>query len=453
MDATSQTLTRPTIRKQSKPRRPAQLRIMHPRALARVIPLRAGEAVLGRLPGIESPCRISHPTVSRTHLRISWDRSTAQHVAEDLSSHNGSCVDGEKVEAERAVLRDGSVIRVGDVVLLYESDRCLALDEASEQVSTVAIPGVSAAMRALRRTIARAAPDPSPLLLLGETGTGKEFAAREIHRLSGRRGPFLALNCAALSPQLIESQLFGHERGAFTGATSQSDGLFRAAHGGTLLLDEIGELPERLQPKLLRVLQEGEIRRVGATRSQRVDVRIVAATNRNLAALMGAGHFRRDLYARLALWEVELPPIRGRRADILDWIDRLHDRWCRARPGAHNAIDLAPGAAEAVLLASWDENLRGLDRLVHRLATLDLGARPVSREDVLGALPRGAPTRASFEPPATPRAVGERRPAPNRAELMSVMARHEGSVRAVAKYYGRERRQIYRWLKAFGLRD
>ncbi len=448
MSTVSQTMTRQTIRRLAKPRRPSQLRIVYPLSLTRVIPLDSKDAVLGRLPSSNTAYQISDPTVSRNHLRITWDRSTAQHVAEDLDSRNGSRVDDVQVGAERATLTDGSIVRIGDVLLVYECNAGIVL-RPPHAISLETLPGVSGTMRSLQRAVSRAAADPSSVLVIGETGTGKEFVVRELHRLSGRRGRLLALNCAELSPQLIESQLFGHERGAFTGATSTSEGLFRAANGGTLLLDEIGELPLSLQPKLLRVLQEGEVRPVGSSRSHRVNVRVVAATNRNLAALVATDQFRRDLYARLALWDLHVPAIRERRSDILSWIHRLHERWCARRPGDHDTLHLAPCAAEAVLVANWDENLRGIDRLIHRLAARDGQGRPVVRADVEAVL--GA--TASPQSPARATAAPQRRAAPNRNELEAVMDRHGGSVRAVAKYYGRERRQVYRWLKALGLRE
>jgi two-component system, NtrC family, response regulator GlrR len=305
------------------------------------------------------------------------------------------------------------------------------------------------------------------VLLLGETGTGKEWIAGEIHRLSGRSGPLLAVNCAALSAQIIESQLFGHVRGAFTGATSDHKGLFRAADGGTLFLDEIGELPVDLQPKLLRTLQDGQVLAVGATRSAPVDVRVIGATNLDLHAAVEAGSFRRDLYARLAMWELAVPPLRVRRLDILSWIDRLHRAWQRARPGVAASLPaLLPDAVEAILLHPWPDNLRGLDRLVHALAATskpdggialaDLPRwlrerRTPARESdapVAGAAPVAAGA-AAVAAPATPES--DRRPPPTREEFELAYAELGGNVRALARHFRRDRRQIYRWVAAYGL--
>jgi transcriptional regulator with GAF, ATPase, and Fis domain len=293
--------------------------------------------------------------------------------------------------------------------------------------------------------VARAAPDPSPALIIGETGTGKELIAAEMHRLSGRRGELVAINCAAISPQLIESQLFGHVRGAFTGAGEANTGLVRAARGGTLFLDEIGELPLELQAKLLRVIQEGEVLPVGGTQATKVDVRVIAATNRDLEADAEAGLFRRDLYARLALWVVRVPPLRERRVDVISWFERLHRRWLERRgrsPAAGGTLAFEPNAAEALILNAWPENLRGVDRLVHQHGTM---TRPLTVADLPPWLAARPGSMVSTPPP-------ERRviPAPTKAELEQALM-ETGSVRATAKRYGRDRRQIYRWMEAFGI--
>jgi transcriptional regulator with PAS, ATPase and Fis domain len=256
--------------------------------------------------------------------------------------------------------------------------------------------------------------------------------------------------CAALAPQIIESQLFGHVRGAFTGAVADHKGVFRAADRGTLFLDEVGELPVDLQPKLLRVLQDGQVVPLGGMTPTQVDVRVVAATNRDLAAAIEAGGFRRDLYARLALWEIAVPPLRERRVDILAWLARLHRIWIDQRAGAQAALlELAPDAIEAIVLHPWPDNLRGLDRLIHQLAGGPQRGT-IARADLPPAL-RGAAAPVATAPVAAvpPR---ERREAPTREELERVYRELGGSVRALAKHYGRDRKQIYRWLATHGLR-
>jgi transcriptional regulator with GAF, ATPase, and Fis domain len=435
----------------------ASLRVVYPDQLAQSISLEAPALVVGRQQG-GGIHALAHPTVSRQHLRIEWSTAAGVHLMRDLSSHNGSRINGRQLSAEIATeLAHGDAIQMGDVLAIYQIEPAEQTQDA--MVSLDALPGISVAMQRLRRTVARAGRDRSPVLLVGETGTGKEQIAREIHRLSGREGALLSVNCAALSRELIESQLFGHVRGAFTGAVADHAGLFRAATGGTVFLDEIGDLPLDLQPKLLRALQEAEVLPVGATRALPVDVRVIAATNRDLTASVEAGGFRRDLYARLAMWEIAVPPLRERRADVLSWIDRLHRHWLAERPDQQPAhpIDLSPAAAEQLLLADWPENLRGVGRLVHELATR-LGGGRVEADDLPAWLARSQPHGTSAM--SAVRAVrpagrgpGARRPTPSPDELSAAMREHDGSVRAVARRFGRDRRQIYRWLEAFGLSE
>jgi transcriptional regulator with GAF, ATPase, and Fis domain len=295
------------------------------------------------------------------------------------------------------------------------------------------------------------------VLILGETGTGKERLARELHRLSGRPGKLVALNCAALNAQLVESQLFGHARGAFTGASEAQPGLFRAAHEGTLFLDEVGELPLETQPKLLRALQEGEVLAVGATQPVRVDVRIVAATHRDLGRAVAAGTFREDLYARLAMVELALPPLRDRRVDLLGWIDRLAQAWAERR-GVAGTFRFDADAAEALLRFAWPLNLRGVERLVHDLGASHAPGAVITR----GALPRWLVATDGDGPadpaPRTPDDDDDAPPAardrvPTRDEFTRAFHELGGSVHALARRFGRDRRQIYRWIEAHDLAD
>ncbi len=346
-----------------------RLRAVYPRDLRAIIDLAQERVVLGRLPDDLTSPPVVHPTVSRAHFMVEWDPGLQTHVGKDLNSRNGTWVNGQPAGLGWHPLAPGSVVRIGDVLFIYEDGHTLQQPEASE-VSLTNVPGDSIVIRRLRAQLARAATDISPALVTGETGTGKEKIAYELHRLSGRQGEFVAINCAALGEHLIESQLFGHLKGAFTGATADQPGLFRTAEGGTLFLDEIGEMPLALQPKLLRAIQEREVRAVGAHRNIKVDVRVVAATHRDLAVRAHGGDFRQDLYARLALWEIYVPPIRSRRSDILYWLHLLHAEWQKERTHDQpKPIELHPSAAEALLLADWPENLRGLNRLVHDLST------------------------------------------------------------------------------------
>jgi MoxR-like ATPase len=354
-----------------------ELTLVHPEDLpAQVVPLRRG-LVLGRSPDTDVAC-IFHSTISRQHARVETGLGGILCL-QDLGSRNGTRINGDRHDLP-APLTVQALVRLGDVLAV--------VDEASSSGSFGAdpvLPGASPKMARLRALVERAAPDPASVLIIGETGTGKERLAKEIHRRSGRTGPFVALSCAELSPQLIESQLFGHERGAFTGASAAQPGLFVAAHGGTLFLDELGELPLDLQPKLLRVLQEGEVRPLGSVHGRKVDVRVVAATNRDLPVLVEVEQFRRDLYARLSLWELRLPPLRERRQDILPWARVLLGAWNRER-GAKAQLTFQADAAERILLHGWLDNLRGLDRMVHRLASIN-APHPIGLRSLIEAMP------------------------------------------------------------------
>ena len=244
----------------------------------------------------------------------------------------------------------------------------------------VRIIGRSRPMREALSILVRAAATPWPVLIRGETGTGKELAARLVHLLSNRKnGPFIELNCAAVPENLFESELFGHEKGAFTGAANRRRGVFEQAHGGTLLLDEIGELPLPLQAKLLRVIQEGRLTRVGGERSLEVDTRLVAATNRDIRKMIDQGRFREDLYFRLNVIEVELPPLRRRRDDIPLLIDFFLDRFGTSHRFDQQALHL---------LARYDYpgNVRELEHIIQRSLTL-------ARATVIG--PDGLPPEIS----------------------------------------------------------
>ncbi|WP_428262535.1 sigma-54-dependent transcriptional regulator [Haliangium sp.] len=230
------------------------------------------------------------------------------------------------------------------------------------------------AMDPVAHAIAKVAPTNATVLLLGESGTGKEVCARAIHRMSARaEGPFVAVNCATLSQHLLESELFGHEKGAFTGAGARKRGRIELAHGGTFFLDEIGEMHPALQAKLLRVLQERSFERVGGTRSIEADVRWVAATNRDLHALMEAGHFREDLYHRLAVFPIRLPPLRERPGDIIPLSEVLLRRIGGELGKPRLSLDEA--AAKALMGAPWPGNIRELANALERAAILTDGAR------------------------------------------------------------------------------
>ncbi|HYJ07711.1 MAG TPA: sigma 54-interacting transcriptional regulator [Polyangiaceae bacterium] len=391
---------------------------------------------------------IPHATISRQHAAVRLGMGGVL-LLEDLQSRNGTKVNGARPELP-VPLQPQTLVRLGDVHAVVDTRAQRRFNQDP------VLPGSSPRLDHVRSKLEEAASGSAAVLIIGETGTGKERLAREVHRLSGRAGQYITLNCAELSPQLIESQLFGHERGAFTGASAAKPGLFAAAHRGTLFLDEIGELSLELQPKLLRVLQEGEVRRVGSVETERIDTRVVAATNRDLPALVEQGAFRRDLYARLSFHELRLPPLRERRQDLLGWLALLSENYGQTR-GAAVALSFGADAVERILLHTWPDNLRGLDRLVHRLAS---HTGNVGVTALLEALPElrarsEAPSVAETMPPrgsassSPPQASPS--PAPSREEFLAAYEACGRSIRGTAKHFGKDRRQIYRWLERFGV--
>jgi transcriptional regulator with PAS, ATPase and Fis domain len=331
----------------------------------------------------------------------------------DAGSKNGCRVDGEPTT--RSPLRDGSWIELGQTVLrirfaLPESDRWLDAEHATPVLGLVTVvPALSAQLAEL----AKLATSTVSIAITGETGTGKELLARAIHAASGRSGPFVAVNCAALSEGLIESQLFGHHKGAFSGAVSEHDGFVRAADGGTLLLDEIGDLPPLAQAALLRVIQEREVTPVGSTRGIAVDVRFIAATLHDLA-----GTLRDDLYARLAGYVVRLPPVSARREDLGTMVATA----LRGR-----TVRIAPESAIRIATAAWPHNARELDKAIEvALALATDGELTIPEEEATG---EGA----------------------TRGQLEALLAAHKGNVSQVARELGKARMQIQRWLKKYGL--
>jgi formate hydrogenlyase transcriptional activator len=248
-------------------------------------------------------------------------------------------------------------------------ERVGCADQVSHQRRFEQIIGESPALEAVLKQVTRVAPTGSTVLIQGETGTGKELIARAIHNISSRCGrPFVKLNCAAIPLDLLESELFGHERGAFTGAIAQKTGRFELADKGTLFLDEIGDIPLALQPKLLRVLQEQEFERLGGTRTHQVNVRLVAATHRNLTELMKRGEFRSDLYYRLNVFPVTLPPLRARCEDIPALVTHFVEMFCRRMD---KQIDHIPEQTMAALCSyQWPGNIRELQNLIERAVIL-----------------------------------------------------------------------------------
>jgi transcriptional regulator with AAA-type ATPase domain len=414
------------------------------------------EVVIGRGPERAS-IRESSGGVRRLTIQVPASRLSGMHarilntdggwILEDAHSTNGSFVCGQSIH--RAMVDEGSIIELGRVIFLLRPamptppGTPLDFDSSSITESTATLVPEGAQQL---EDLVHVAGSLVPVLLVGETGTGKEVLATAVHRLSGRTGPFVAVNCGALTDTLLESQLFGHARGAFSGATRDEPGYIRAADGGTLLLDEIGDLPLSSQPALLRVLQEKEVFPVGSVRGVKVDVRVMAATHRSLRELSDAGEFRGDLLARLEGFSHLVPPLRERKEDLGILVAAV---FAKARAEGTPTSTVSPEVATALFAHDWPENVRGLEQCLMRALVLA----------------RGATVQVSHLPPVVARALTFEDPAADpglvpplskddaelRERLIVLLKRHHGNVADVARSLGKARMQIHRWLKKFDI--
>jgi transcriptional regulator with GAF, ATPase, and Fis domain len=317
---------------------------------------------------------------SATHCEL--EAVESGWLLRDLGSTNG-CYVGD-VRIREAILPLGARVRVGTSTLQIEAGRGSVEIPLSAADRFHDLVGRSVPMRQVFAQLEKVAPLDVTVLVHGETGTGKELVARALHRASKRAtGPLVVQDCSALPRDLVESVLFGHERGAFTGATERRAGSFEQAHGGTLFLDEVGELPLDLQPKLLRALENREVRRVGGDRVVPTDVRVIAATNRDLRAMVGAGTFREDLYYRLGVVTVELPPLRARREDIPLVAQALLEQFVRRHPEVGTRT-LSEPALEKLSSLPWPGNVRELRNVIERAASLCEGTE-ITVDDLLPA--------------------------------------------------------------------
>ena len=321
--------------------------------------LEQGVARIGTGPG--NDLMLSDDSVSRVHCEVVLRRGAI--LLRDRGSTNGTFVDGVRVA--EAYLTPGAMIRVGGTTLTVESLDAPSLVELSPLDHFQGMVGSAPEMRRLYAILERIAPTDTTVLIEGETGTGKELVARAVHSASKRGdAAFVAIDCGAIPENLMESELFGHVRGAFSGAVQNRKGAFAEARGGTLFFDEVGELPMSLQPKLLRALETREVRPVGSDRVEKVDVRIVAATNRCLANSVNDGSFREDLFYRLAVIQVELPPLRQRREDIVALAAHFHEAFTGSDQG------LPPGLADTLVQRAWPGNVRELRNFIQRVVSL-----------------------------------------------------------------------------------
>ncbi|MRG92296.1 sigma 54-interacting transcriptional regulator [Polyangium spumosum] len=422
------------------------------------------EVRVGSSPDVDVALR--DPAVSREHLAVRLGPHGFSLT--DFGSTNGTFVGDLRIE--RVAITDDTLVRLGNSVLRLEPLAETVEQEISPRARFGRMLGASPAMREMFALLERVAASDLTVLLEGETGTGKELAAEGLHEASARAGAFVAVNCGAIPRELLESELFGHEKGAFTGAVRERQGAFVAADRGTIFLDEVGELPLDMQAKLLRALERREVKAVGSDRSRSVDVRIVAATNRSLAREVQAGRFRQDLYYRLAVVIVRVPPLRTRIEDLRLLVDHIQDELARRRA----ASGLPPCArldeTAIAMLSRYDfpGNVRELRNIVERWAVLGAFAAPGEP----AVSPRAEERKA--EAPPNPEAPKETAQASGveanllklpyheakdawverfeRAYVEAILAQSGGNVSRAAREAGVDRRHLQRLMARFGIR-
>jgi DNA-binding NtrC family response regulator len=410
-----------------------------------------GRMTVGTAEGVS--LRLSDPTVSRFHAEL--EATPAGIAVRDLGSTNGTLLGAAAVR--EVVVRASVEIEVGRsrLRLLLGSERAAIPTTAATSLGGML--GGSPAMRAIYNALERAAPTTAPVLITGESGTGKELAARAVHLTSPRaQQPFEVVDCGGLPPTLIESELFGHERGAFTGATGEREGAFERAEGGTIFLDELGELPLELQPKLLRALGEHEIRRVGGKRTRHVDVRVVAATNRDLRREVNSGRFRADLFYRLAVIQVRMPPLRDRLDDLSILVRGLLDVIARER-GIDGHVEPDQDLLDSLGRHAWPGNVRELRNYLEQLLILRVpppfAGDPPPTVRGPGASPAASPS--AFEgldkmPLRT--AKSELLERFERHYVEQLLAQTGGNVAEAARRAGVDRVTLFRTIRRHGLR-
>jgi transcriptional regulator with GAF, ATPase, and Fis domain len=412
----------------------AQLRLPH-----------ADEVVFGRGPDVDIV--INDPSVSRQHARL---RLGDPMTIEDLGSRNGTRARGVLLEGgARANVDVGTVIELGNATLLLERAR------AREAARPSSPPrGHGAMMKRLYALIDIVAPTPLPVLVLGETGVGKEVFAEAIHATSQRSTkPLLKLNCAALPDSVLEGELFGYEKGAFTGATQSRAGLFEAANGGTVFLDEVGDLPLATQAKLLRVLENGEVLRLGSREATKVDVRFISATNHDLRYLVATGAFRADLFFRLNGMSITVPPLRKRLEDIRP-LATLFLRAAAERADRH-APRLRPDAIDALQEYAWPGNVRELKTVLERAAVFctknELGREEleVAAPEIFQPIESVRPAAVPVQPPTA--SLRDHVHASEKERIVEALAKAHGNQTRAAELLGVSRRTLINKIEAHGI--
>jgi transcriptional regulator with PAS, ATPase and Fis domain len=359
-------------------------------------------------------------------------------ILTDLESKNGTLHNGVRIE--RGQVADGDLLQLGHTFFRFRASlRSIGPDLIDARDLLSKAPGLrtfSPDFADLLRDAPALAASKVPVLLLGESGTGKEVMAQTLHQLSGRKGDFVAVNCGAIPHELLEAELFGHRKGAFSGALADRPGLVRQSDGGTLFLDEIGDLPLPAQAALLRVLQEEQVVPLGFDKSFPVDLRVVAATNRQLGWMVREGKFRQDLLARIDGARFQLPPLRERREDVPLLLSSL----LKKLAPANSEVKLAPEAAQMLLAYRWPLNIRELAQVL-RSALARAQGRPIEAGD----LPALAPAQES------PMQALDGEDEHQRSELLALLGKHRGNVAAVARAMGEHRTQVARWMERYGI--
>ena len=391
--------------------------------------------------------RDPYASTKQTHLTAAG----ASWTLRDDGSRNGTLVDGHRLLAgETRTLREGDLVEVGHTFFLFRASACgarrgaelLGLRESGDP------PTLSPEWELELARAERLARTSHEILIQGESGVGKEVLARWLHAASGRAGPLVGVNCAALPESLLEDELFGHVKGAFSGAQSDRPGLFRAADRGTLLLDEVGDMPPTLQAKLLRVLEEHRVRPLGSEKEQEIDVRVMAATHRDLHGLVAEGRFREDLLGRLGLLPIRVPAVRERREDLGLLIRGV----LRSVPRGLEGVRFELEALRQVLLYAWPLNVRELRRSI--LSAVDLAQADGCDTVVVGFhhLPQALKNRgaapAAQPPRARPLSLEEQE---LQQRLKSLLRKHEGNVAAVARELGKPRTHVQRLMARLGI--
>jgi two-component system, NtrC family, response regulator GlrR len=396
-----------------------------------------GAAQIGVAPG--STLVLTDPSVSRLHCEVVLREGRV--LVRDLDSTNGTRIGAVRVR--EAYLHNGAVLTLGRAKVHFSLLGTRVPLEVSEQSRFGELVGVSPESRRAFHLLQRASTSDTTILIEGETGTGKTQAAEAVHRGSERfKGPFLVVDCASLPTSLMEAELFGHEKGAFTGAATARLGVFEEAKGGTVFLDEVGELPIELQPRLLRVLENREVRRLGQNQWRPVDVRIIAATHRDLRQDVNAARFREDLYFRLAVVRVLMPALRERPEDIAPIARQLLQQ-LKAPPGPLSSLEFLDG----LKASRWPGNVRELRNYLERCVVFE-GPEPLDSDS------RKPPTHAGMEVPSGPLSEA-RTQVVERFEklyLEGLLAKHKGKVVKAASEAEVDRVYLYRLLRKYGLK-